>query len=391
MAEDLAQVLQPDKPPVSDLSGTKSPAEHIASAQRLFSSMGAHAETNGLITPPADNAQMTQISQWCHESTFEGHQMPIAESYPPGETFYPKVLLATSFWRQKTPDNRINYLLGKGVGVEIAIQGQVKNRLKRGKVPTIRSHSDFEFYDVKDNNKADGSWPQGSPPYTKAFVETLGWGESFPPQTTKRMSTIPIDFLDKTAEAVDLGGVEFAVPELEFMFVDKFISPETRPRPEGIDHLLLARTYQLDPRKIHSYIDQFYIDPHRQMLETAFSDSVRRQIEAVTTKLKEYRGIFDIKKATAKLNKEMAEFADQKFKPVSASGVTINHWLELTSDQVDDDGNIIDETFEEKQRQKIREENQKEIDKLKEMHGEIDQILAEAEGENNYNFLIDTS
>ena len=382
MAEGLDPTKHIDLPIAHDLSKAKSPAEHIASAQKLFSSMGATIETTGLMNPPAEATQMTQISQWCHESTFEGHQMPITESYPPGETFYPKVLLAASFWRQKTPDNRINYLLGKGVGVEIAIQGQIKNRTKRRNVPAIRSHSDFEFYDVKDNNKADCSWQQGQPPYTKAFKETLRWGESFPPHATKTLRKIPLDFLDKTAETVNLGGVELAVPELEFMFVDKLISPETRPRPEGADHLLLARIYQLDQSKIHAYLDQFYIDPCRQMLETALPNSVRGQIEAVIAKLKEYRKIYDIKGAVAELNREMEELASQKFKPVAAAGVTINHWLELTPDQVDDEGNIIDETFEEKQRQKILEENKKEIDKLKEKHREIDNILTEAEGEN---------
>lgn len=70
-------------------------------------------------------------------------------------------------------------------------------------------------------------------PYPHAFKKVLGAQEFFPLTKTKGLKNLPPDLLHTTAEAVNFGGIEIFIPELELLFLDKYFNAEISLRPEG--------------------------------------------------------------------------------------------------------------------------------------------------------------
>ena len=68
---------------------------------------------------------------------------------PDTQTILVKVCLALLLFPQKE-NGKINYLFGKGIGVEISLMGDCEGREKSDVNFEPRSHSDFELYNTKD-------------------------------------------------------------------------------------------------------------------------------------------------------------------------------------------------------------------------------------------------
>jgi hypothetical protein len=163
---------------------------------------------------------------------------------------------------QRDAAGNITYLFGKGIGAEIALQGEVAGRTKRQQEVPYRTHSDFEIYAINE---------QEPPAGFEAFRKVFGSQETYPVAKTKGLSELPPTYLHDTAEEVDLGGVSVLVPKLEVQFVDKLEKGndrvETRLRGYS-DAELLAQTYELDAEEVHGLIDDYVIAPAARNTDT---------------------------------------------------------------------------------------------------------------------------
>ena len=188
-------------------------------------------------------AEVQKIKDYCDSTRINGYEMPIQE------VFDRKVEIAVKLWPQKTNDGEIRYLFGKGVGVELALRGEVQGRQKKGNDFPYRSHSDFEIYNYNGDYASDES--------AKNFHFVFGAQERYSKNETKALKNIPDGYMDSTYETVIYNGQEYLTPELEILFLDKYLRQESTPREEGCDAILLAREYSLDSEKVIKYYDDF--------------------------------------------------------------------------------------------------------------------------------------
>ena len=182
--------------------------ENMQEALEYFASMGLPMK-NGLIDVQSlTDEQIDLLKKWKSETSIHGIIMPKIED------FYRSVFVAISTHPQKTEDGKINYLFGKGIGVEIALRGEISGRKQFCTKPIYRSHSDFELYNTKEN------------PYSDIFQEIFGSQEFYPESATKGLKNIPNGYMDSTYETVIVDGYEILVPQLEILFLDKFLKKE---------------------------------------------------------------------------------------------------------------------------------------------------------------------
>ncbi len=195
--------------------------------------------------------QLASLKDW-HESTRQdGIDMPDFD------TFTAKMILARALMPQIGSSGRIQYLFGKGAGIELALQGVVQGREKRLDSTPYRTHSDFEIYAASTDQYE-------SIEHSDRFTAVFGSQEIYPVTATKGLKDLPQDLLHETAETVSFGGVDFLVPSLEVQFVDKFEKAnedvERRLR-EKTDAEWLVSAYELDGGKVHALIDNYVITP----------------------------------------------------------------------------------------------------------------------------------
>jgi hypothetical protein len=272
--------------------------------------------------------------RWTDESVAKAaafHRATLIDGLDMGDdaTFFAKTWLATRLWPQAGGTKP--YLLGKGAGVELALQGRVVGRTPRPVAFAIRTHSDFELYGVH----ADTSAP-------KAFFRVFGSPERYPPEKTKGLSSLPPDLLVSTGEEVDLGGAFRAcVPQLELLFLDKFLVRESTPRPEGYDHELLARRYDLDGPLIHTYLDRYWLEPERRTLAAKQSlDRVAQQIGAIERRVQFLQSTWaeehdDAPKAADLIHALNADMASRVPRASQMYGILMRAWVPLAGGDID--------------------------------------------------------
>jgi hypothetical protein len=344
-------------------------------ARQLFLNMGVGIEDNGLVTSRLKKEQLATLKQWQEESSADDIQMPTLD------TLFSKTLLSVSLWKQKERE-KVNYLLGKGAGVEIAIQGAVHGRAKSDYKFSYRTHSDFELYNVdypRDPRRPEAC--TGKIPYTDEYLEVFGGEEVYPPEMTKGLTNIPAGLLTNTAEVVDLGGLDVLVPQLELLFLDKLERFENTPRPEGTDAEILARVYRLNRDLVHDYLNQFVITPRVQGLLSETEQDVMQQLLAIKRNIERYSG--DISKRgglpttediIARVNQYMNNILQGDVKPYVANGLKVGYWVPINPGEVDIAGNISPKLIDKIQR-RAGEYNEEEINGLQEKHKKVDKIL----------------
>lgn len=220
---------------------------------------------------------------------------------PTIDTFDKKMLLAIKLWPQIGKDGQVHYLLGKGVGVEIAIRGDVQGRKKRNNNFSYRGHSDFEIYNCVGYD---------SLPESKAFNYVFGAQECYPKTETKGLKNMDPNLMDSTYETVVYKGNKYLVPELEILFLDKFLKKEKTPRKEGYDAILLLKEYELDMNKVLYYYDQYYykveaqkfIDPDK-VYEQSLKALTKRIPDAAKDLLEEDGEEINLENITKKVNR----------------------------------------------------------------------------------------
>ncbi len=240
---------QPAFAKIGEASGEiSSPYNLMNAAKKMFQErFGLRIGDHGNLSEPIQPSQLQQLKNWRQETCPDGIEMPTKKE------FFEKALLARALMPQVSPNGEVQYLFGKGAGLEITVQGMVCGRAKLGEEIGFRPHSDFELYGVRNMMAIPGS---------REFKTVFGAQENFPPQKTKGLANLPDSFLADTREEVDLGGVKFLVPNLEAQFVDKLenhnAEREIHFRGE-IDAAVLPRAYALDRPLVHKIIDEYVI------------------------------------------------------------------------------------------------------------------------------------
>ena len=295
-------------------------------AIKYFESIGIPIK-NGLIDVVSLNDEHLQIlKEWESKTEVDGIIMPNIED------FYRSVLVAISLNPQKNEDGRINYLFGKGIGVEIALRGNVKERNVFETNPPYRSHADFELYDTKENM------------YTQYFQDIFGSQEYYFQTETKGLKDIPEGEMDKTHEVVELDGYEILIPKLEILFLDKFLRKEATPRASGYDCELLAERYDLDKEAIYDYLEKYYFKytikeekEKTEKLKNNFSKPIIKNLNHII----EENDLINVEQAIEILNNKIESFRKIN-ENMSENGIRVNTYIPLVAqDVVQDEKGIV--------------------------------------------------
>ncbi|MEW6722533.1 MAG: hypothetical protein AB1324_04685 [Candidatus Micrarchaeota archaeon] len=257
-----------------------SAAEGVREARAYFKGLGLKVGQDGLVARDLGPSLVRKLAEWHKSSSgaFDGGGLGL--EMPTATDFYRKVYLAVSLWRQYE-DERTPYLLGKGVGVEIALRGGIAGRRKSPLEFSFRTHSDFEFYAVEYKTDETGANIRGENVYPEVFLEVFGAQEYFPPTKTKGLCGLPPDLLIRSAEEVDFGGIPIRIPNLELLFLDKFLAPGIKERPEGSDAEVLARQYKLDNEAVLTQLDRYHIKPAIERELMGMKEYPQKQFESI--------------------------------------------------------------------------------------------------------------
>ncbi len=210
-----------------------------------------------MINPNA--LSLDQIVAWNQATTnADGILMPrgiLNEAGAPikvRDLIHDKLLVATTLWPQ-TDNNKVNYLFGKGIGSEIALQATPLGRkTKTNKIFEARPHSDFEMYGLSNMEQ----------PYTEEFSRVFGAQEIYDIHSTKAFKDIP-NIIDDS-QSYEWNGLKLMTPDIELMFLEKLILKENaiyRETDPFYDYELLSQRYSLDFEKINNYLEQYYVKP----------------------------------------------------------------------------------------------------------------------------------
>lgn len=237
---------------------------------------GLNIDDAGHLEAEPTAEQLTQLRTW-HKTTSNGGII-----MPNMDTFTAKVVLANALMPQRDESGNITYLFGKGVGAELALQGEAAGRNKRAKDVPYRTHCDFEIYGATTDSYS-------AIPHSARFTAVFGNQEIYPVGNTKGLHDLPPDYLHKTAELINYGGVDLLVPRLELQFVEKFEkSNETVERRlrEKTDAEWLATAYDMDTDLVHATIDSYVIAPEIAKFQEP-TDVARRTFLTLERKLTE--------------------------------------------------------------------------------------------------------
>lgn len=280
-------------------------------ALRYFKEMGMPIKNGYIDVKALTEEQIEILAKWEKETEINGIMMPEEHD------FYRSVLLAVSLYPQKNQKDKIQYLFGKGIGVEIALRGTIEGRRQYEMQSSYRSHSDFELYD------SDGS-------YTKEFYKVFGAQEYYPPTKTKGLKKIPEGHMDKTHEIVKIDGYQVLVPQLEILFLDKFLRKESTPRDGVYDCELLAEKYELDVSLIEHYLRKHCFQVAAEQQREGAEGYKKRFSAHIIRNLEKEDGYADLESAIKSVNERIKEWENTTV----ALGIRIAWFVELTADDV---------------------------------------------------------
>ena len=295
---------------------------------------------------------------------------------PDIESFDTKTKLAIKLWPQINGDGRIDYLLGKGLGVELALRGKVKGRKKYNNNFPYRSHSDFEIYNAPYTS-------YDSIPESKAFTYVFGGQEIYPKSATKGLHELPPSLMDSTYEEVEYNGETFLIPELEILFLDKYLKQESTPRSEGCDAILLLKEYDLSLEKILNYFDEYYINPESKKIQENYNfDKMYNQSlislnKRMINSCKDYceeEGIeFNLETLNKYVNKKISSF--KRISPsINVDGIIVSLCPDNIEYVLEDGKFVISKNTEEVLKENIKDMVDSKIQKLQDEREELIEV-----------------
>ncbi len=288
------------------------------------------------------------------------------------DDFINKILLMIKLWPQKE-GNTINYLFGSGIGIELALQGNVIGRKKNNNCYSYRPHNDIILYDVKIIDYEDEKDSYN-------FKEAFGNIEFYPSYELKVLSNINSNLLDNTCETVVINNHKVLIPELEILFLEKYLQRELVSREEGYDYELLFREYELDVDKIINYLEDYYIKPKISKDEKYYNGLLDKQIKAIERILNNGGKI-----VTNLENLELQIDSFPKGRNMNYAGISIDLWIPLSIKSISYKNkyyHIDDEKYLDKLRQRIKIYSETEYQRYEEIVVDI-QNMARNKEKNN--------
>ena len=257
-----------------------------------------------------DEFDIEALRLWNIDSSVDNKLMP---DY---ETFVDKVLVINKLWPQIV-DGKINYLFGMGIGIELALQGNVIGRRKNNNCYPYRSHNDIYLYDVdsiNDNNLL-------SRVFKNVFL--------FDKKNTYTLNGLSSDLLDKNYDMVMIHNHKILIPCLEILFLDSYLSGGMDKRVEGADYLLLIKEYDLDIDRVISYLEEYYINYLINNTDSRYDNLLEEQISAIeriiNTGKRADRSLFS-------LEEQISSYP--KGNNLKYAGIYVDLWIPLEVDSI---------------------------------------------------------
>ncbi|MBR3329477.1 hypothetical protein IKG29_03055 [Candidatus Saccharibacteria bacterium] len=309
--------------------------------------------------------KIEQYRRYCRE-TYQG-----TVEMPTLEIFDKKVEIATEVFPQRDDNGRIRYLFGKGVGAELAIRGEVGDRKKYNNRFPYRTHSDFEIYDY------DGNYPTDAA--IRDFYTIFGAEEIYPKNRTKALESIPEGYMDDTYETVRYNGREYLVPELEILFLDKYLLQESTPREEGCDAVLLAKEYDLDIDKVLRHYDDFVAKPKYEVIDARYTDEqIQKKKEVTIRRLREVLSYVenDLEECgREKTVESLSNSLNERIQMLSGSMYFNYLSTDIRVEQARDGSFVIGQEYIDKIDEMIRREKDSEKGGITKKRAEIEELL----------------
>ena len=190
---------------------------------------------------------------------------------PTLDDFNKKIEKLFNIWNPKN-DNKINYLIGKGTAIELALRGKIDRESKEINF-SYRKHYDLELYVTDEQVKSKENY--------KNFQFVFGNQEVL--DTIKSLHDLPNDLLFNSSEKVIYNLHEYYIPKLELLFLDKFLRVEENVREEGYDYVLLLKKYKLNLEKVLNYFDKYYLEPIVTAFDEGYKNLVTDQINGLVS------------------------------------------------------------------------------------------------------------
>lgn len=268
-----------------------------------------------IINKKIEDSDIENLRLWNIETSIEGILMP---NY---DTFVDKVLLMNFLWEQVS-DNKINYLFGMGIAIELALQGNVINRAKKNKCYPYRSHNEIYLYNVdKQHNNFYNN--------TITFFKVFNNVNIYPKTSTTMLHNLDNNLLDNNYDTVLIHNHKLLIPKLEILFLDSYLSREMSKREEGHDYELLIKEYDLDLDLILRYLEEYYINYNISIGNSKYDNLVDEQIKAIErildTGKKVDRSLFNLEEQISSYPK------GNNFK---YAGIYVDLWIPLSVDSV---------------------------------------------------------
>ena len=273
------------------------------------------------------------LKKWNLDTTVDGVYMP---DY---DTFLNKVLLIIELYAQK--EDKINYLFGMGLAIELALQGNVYKRKKNNNCYSYRPHNSLYLYNV---DKQDNSFYNNDNALFKVFNNIC----IFDKQNTVNLHNLEYSYFDNNYDIVYLCNKKIYIPKLEILFLDSYLSKQSSSRDGVHDYELLLNEYDLNLDEIIRYIENYYIDYQIKLDDSKYDNLVDEQIGAIERILNTGK---KIDRALFSLEEQISAYP--KGKDLKYASIYVDLWIPLYIDSIE----VIDGVY------KITDSNY--IDKLK--------------------------
>lgn len=310
-----------------------------------------------LLSKEIEDSDIDSLRLWNIDSSIDGVNMPDYDS------FIDKILVINKLWKQMGEDT-INYLFGMGIGIELALQGNVIGRRKNNNCYPYRPHNEIYLYNV---NRVNNN-------LYKVFNNIKVYNKN----STFVLSDMPSDLMDNNYDMVMIHNHKVLIPCLEILFLDSYLSGGMDKRVEGADYELLIREYELDLDKVISYLENYYINPLINNGDSKYDGLVDEQISAIerilNTGKRADRSLFS-------LEEQISSYPTGN--NLKYAGIYVDLWIPLDVDSViykKGGYKIIDENYIEKLKTRVKLYKENELQRYEEIAINIKKML---EGSDN--------
>ena len=301
-----------------------------------------------------EDLDIDELRDWNLDSSVDGVLMP---NY---YTFVDKVLTMITLYKQ-IDENKINYLFGMGIGIELALQGNVIGRCKNNNCYPYREHNEIYLYAVDDKI------------YNSLLFKVFNKFQMFDKSKTYMLNKLPDDLLDNNYDIVMIHNHKVLIPCLEILFLDSYLSGGMDRRMEGTDYELLIKEYKLDVDKVINYLENYYINNLIDNNDEKYDSLVEEQISAIerilSTGKRADRSLFN-------LEEQISSYP--KGNNLKYAGIYVDLWIPLDVDSIvykNGGYKIKDDKYIDKLKSRVKLYKENEIQRYEEIAINIKKML----------------